>query len=358
MSKLRMGGLFLLFTFATTNLTSGCFEHERAALLRFKHSLSDPSGRLSSWNGNNCCNWQGVDCNNATGYVTRLDLGTDSSDEKLEGNELNSSLAELSHLSYIDFSGNYFGGSPIPEFIGSLTKLRYLNLSSMGFSGIVPHSIGNLSNLRVLDLSNMELVVDDFTWFWSLLSLKSLDLSGLSVVKAPNLHKGLLRMISSLLELSLSRCNLSNSHFHRMHLELNLTRSTIQTLDLHSNLLQGQFPLFLRNLSSLQVLDLSFNQLNSSIPFMNNVQDTGICGLKRLDLSYNSMGGRFTGPSTNVSECAQFSLETLNLNDNMLLGEVPSSLGRLKALRELNLGGNELTGNIPEVRAGNSRHDT
>ncbi|CAI9285707.1 unnamed protein product [Lactuca saligna] len=144
-----MGGLFLLFTFATTNLTSGCFEHERAALLRFKHNLSDPSGRLSSWNGNNCCNWQGVDCNNATGYVTRLDLGTDSSDE-----------------------------NPIPEFIGSLTKLRYLNLSSMGFSGIVPHSIGNLSNLRVLDLSNMELVVDEFSWFSSLLSLKSLDLSG------------------------------------------------------------------------------------------------------------------------------------------------------------------------------------
>ncbi|KAL7601123.1 hypothetical protein Lser_V15G23872 [Lactuca serriola] len=349
MSKLWMGGFFLLFTFATTNLTSGCFEKERAALLRFKHSLSDPSGRLSSWNGNNCCNWLGVGCNNATGYVTRLDLGTDSSVEQLEGNVLDSSLAELSRLSYMDLSGSYFGSSPIPEFVGSLTQLRYLKLSSMGFSGIVPHSIGNLSNLRVLNISNMELVVNDFTWFSSLLSLKSLDLSGLSVVKAPNLHKGLLRMISSLRELSLSGCNLSNSHFHCMHLELNVTRSTIQTLDLHSNLLQGQFPLFLRNLSSLQVLDLSFNQLNSSIPFMNNVQDTGICRLKRLDLSYNSMGGMFTGPSTNVSECAQFSLETLNLNDNMLLGEVPSSLGRLKALRELNLGGNELTGNIPEV---------
>ncbi|XP_023734051.1 receptor-like protein EIX2 [Lactuca sativa] len=348
MSKLWMGGFFLFFTFATTNLTSGCFEKERAALLRFKHSLSDPSGRLSSWNGNNCCNWQGVDCNNATGYVTRLDLGTDSSDEKLEGNELNSSLAELSHLSYIDFSGNYFGGSPIPEFIGSLTKLRYLNLSSMGFSGIVPHSIGNLSNLRVLDLSNMELVVDDFTWFWSLLSLKSLDLSELSIVKAPNLHKVLLCMISSLRELILSGCKLSNSHFDRMHLELNLTHSIIQKLDLHSNLFHGKFPLFLRNLSSLQVLDLSFNELNSSIPFVNYIQDTGICHLKWLDLSHNSMEGRFTGPSTNVSECALFALETLNLNDNQLVGEIPTSLGRLTALRELNLAENKLTGNIPE----------
>ncbi|CAI9285701.1 unnamed protein product [Lactuca saligna] len=345
MRKLWLGKFLLFFTFATTNLASGCYEQEREVLLRFKRSLvSDPSGRLSSWSGNNCCQWQGVGCDNATGHVTTLDLGSPylGFAEMLRVNKLKSSLAEL-------------------------TQLRFLNLSSMGFSGIVPHFIGNLSNLCVLDLSYMDLVVDDFTWVTSLLSLKHLDLSGLSVVKAPNFNKVLLYMISSLQVLLLSGCELSNPHFYGMHLESNLTLSPIHTLDLSSNFLQDEFPLFLQNLTSLQVLDLSFNELNSSIPVMKKVVDlnleqngfTGIqdtrvwrlCQLQRLDLSFNSMEGGFMGPSTNGngSECAQFSLETLNLYENKLVGEIPTSLGRLTALRELNLGWNELTGTIPEA---------
>nr|KAJ0208488.1 hypothetical protein LSAT_V11C500262110 [Lactuca sativa] len=112
-----------------------------------------------------------VGCDNATGHITRHDLEVDRSFlmrpyAKLKGSELNSCLTELSHLSYMDLSGTYFGGSPIPEFIGSLTQLRYLILYSAGFSGMVLHFIGNLSNLRVLDLGDMDLlVVDDFTWF-------------------------------------------------------------------------------------------------------------------------------------------------------------------------------------------------
>ncbi|XP_071735632.1 receptor-like protein EIX1 [Rutidosis leptorrhynchoides] len=369
-------GFFVLFIFVATklllscgadNTSSSCFEHERQSLLRFKHSLiSDPSNRLSSWNETiNCCHWLGVGCDNTTGYVTRLDLRTNS--EQLEGNELNSSLSELTRLSYLDLSGNYFHTSPIPDFIGSMRQLRYLNLSSAGFAGVVSHQIGNLSRLRVLDLSDrnsmMELVVDDFTWLTRLLSLEHLDLSGVNVTGDGAFDKLLLYMIPSLKELHLSNCGLSNSHFNITHFDSNITRSTIQTLDLSSNSFEGQFPLFLQNMTSLRVLDLSTNKLNSSIPLMNNVvelnlagnrfsgiQDTGVwrqCLIKQLDLSFNYMKGGFTGPSTNVSECAKYDLETLILNDNKLNGFIPESLGNLTSLQDLVLSGNQLTGPIP-----------
>ncbi|KAL7614311.1 hypothetical protein Lser_V15G09423 [Lactuca serriola] len=369
---LWVDGFFLLLILAATHLSccscSGCFDHEWRALLRFKRSVSsEPPGLLSSWNGEkNCCEWEGVECDNATGHVTGLHLGRDPLDitPELKGNKLDLCLAELTHLSYMDLSGNDFHGIRIPDFIGSMRQLRFLDLSSAGFSGVVPPVIGNLSSLRVLHLSyNPELVVDDFTWFSNLLSLQHLDLSGLSlgIGKAWNLDKVLLSMIPSLIELRLSECKLSNSHFNH---HLNLTLSTIQTLDLHLNSIGGNFPHFLQNLTSLRVLDLSNNKLNSSIPVMNNIveldlsenkfpriQDVGVWSfsrLKSLDLSFNDMEGELVGPgpSSNVS---RFALETLRLSYNRFCGEIPTSLQRLTSLTSLYLDNNKLTGKIPEA---------
>ena len=147
--------LFLVFFFSTQNIMFSlgmniiCKESERTALLSFKQHLKNSSNSLSSWSGENCCRWAGVVCNNRTDHVVQLQL----QNLGLSG-ELNPSLQELKQLRHLDLSFNKFQGISIPDFLGSLQSLRYLNLSHAGFSGMIPHQLGNLSRLRYLDLSS------------------------------------------------------------------------------------------------------------------------------------------------------------------------------------------------------------
>nr|GEU50007.1 leucine-rich repeat protein [Tanacetum cinerariifolium] len=47
---------------------------ERLALIKFKNSVKDNYGMLSSWVGNDCCRWESVTCDNSTGNVVGLHL--------------------------------------------------------------------------------------------------------------------------------------------------------------------------------------------------------------------------------------------------------------------------------------------
>jgi hypothetical protein len=140
-----------------TNCTAG----ESSALLAFRAGLSDPANILSSWKGGDCCRWKGVYCGNITGHVVRLELkGTDcesgvgSMQEQLLSGNISSSLLGLQHLQYLDLSCNRFEKIQIPDFLGSLHKLRYLDLSMSQFIGRIPPQLGNLSSLQYLNLAS------------------------------------------------------------------------------------------------------------------------------------------------------------------------------------------------------------
>ncbi|KAL7586969.1 hypothetical protein Lser_V15G40721 [Lactuca serriola] len=350
------------------NTTVLLHEQERLALLKFKHSVEDSSGMLSSWVGNDCCMWEGIQCDSITGAVESLHLRGDTEfldfqNEKLVhevyfsgygtfyrvrdgcylvGNEVGSSLAELRHLKYLDLSGNYFQGSQIPEFIGSLKQLIYLNLSNADFQGIIPPHIGNLSNLKVLDLRWNELLAYDMAWTSGLSSLEHLDLSFVDLVRAQN-RDMLLYIIPSLKVLSLSACGLSNADLAPF---LNSSRilPNIKHLDLSFNYFEGPFPVFFQNMTSLSFLDLSGFDLSFSWNFSNLLNI--IPSLSELHLSNCRLNNSHLSPH-HLNFSTLSNIQHLDLSENSIEGIFPSALTNMSSLRVLDLSENRLNSSVP-----------
>ncbi|KAL3635744.1 hypothetical protein CASFOL_020291 [Castilleja foliolosa] len=373
---------------AKNNITFDCVPKEKKALLRFKASLSDPSNRLSSWKTEyECCSWAGVECDKATGHVIELHLGnrdvTENGDPSLlntlRSEMVDSSVMELKYLRYLDLSLNDFQGSSIPASLGSMKHLQHLNLSNANFSGIVPHQLSNLSSLRTLGLGSSifyklynSLIVNDLKWAINFSSLEYLDMSYVNLSRTKDVVK-VLGTLPSLLELRMSNSDLDNTNLPHTNCFNSTLFTNVQHLDLSYNQFEGEFPCFLRNMTSLSFLDLSYNSFNSSahqpFPILMNLSYLDLslnslnhsatwisdfllnksCRFKSLNLRGNQFHGDISGVFTNISKCSSKNLESLDLSSNEFHGHLPEELGELRQLKVLAVSDNQLSGEIPIV---------
>ena len=148
----------LLFFHVASSRQPLCHDSERSSLLRFKESFSikksasgDPSAfsKTALWNleedMSDCCSWDGVECNEDTGYVIELDLGSSCLYGPINST---STLFNLVHLQWLSLADNNFNDSKIPSEIKNLSNLSHLNLSWSLFSGQIPSEILELSKLE------------------------------------------------------------------------------------------------------------------------------------------------------------------------------------------------------------------
>ncbi|KAG6715427.1 hypothetical protein I3842_05G251800 [Carya illinoinensis] len=362
-----------------------CRKKEREALLTFKQGITDPSNRLSSWTGEECCMWNGIGCDNITGHVIQLNLQNPSDESALYGN-ISDSLLQLKHLRYLDLSYNDFEDDHFPSFVPYLQNLRYLKLSYAGrFRGGNPYQLGNLSNLHYLDIRGLSgLDIDNLNWLSHLSLLEFLDMSELNLNKASNWLQ-VMNTLPSLTEVYLYSCLLDNwdpiphvnfsslrvldLSFNRFVSKLDWIRGlrSIDTLDLSSSGIDLDSINWLCNITTLKSLHLSYNQFQGALPSaigglsqllhlnlsFNNLEGVlpksfaNLCNLQRLDLSNNKIGGGLSEILGNASACNVRTLEFINLAENQFSGALPDQLATRPTLSVLLLHSNLLSGPIP-----------
>uniref|UniRef100_A0A0D9YBD3 non-specific serine/threonine protein kinase n=1 Tax=Oryza glumipatula TaxID=40148 RepID=A0A0D9YBD3_9ORYZ len=386
--------LIISQTPSTCCVHARCVAGERDALLSFKASLLDPAGRLSSWQGDDCCQWKGVRCSNRTGNIVALNLrNTDADfwydfydadglnllrggDLSLLGGELSSSLIALHHLRHLDLSCNFFNGTSIPVFMGSFKNLRYLNLSWAGFSGKIPSQIGNLSSLQYLDVSwnyfshehnTFFLSSTDLSWLPRLTFLRHVDMTDVDLSSVRDwVH--MVNMLPALQVLRFSECGLNHtvsklSHSNLTNLEVldlsfnqfyytplqhnwfwDLTSLEELYLSEHAYLAPaGPIPDRLGNMSALRVLDLSCSSIVGLFP--KSLEN--MCNLQVLRMDGNNIDADIREFMQRLPMCSWNSLEELSLDYTNMSGIFPTLIRKMSNLSVLLLSGNMLVGELP-----------
>ncbi|GLJ09760.1 hypothetical protein SUGI_0115410 [Cryptomeria japonica] len=381
---------------------------DEQALFAFKSAIEyDQFNSFATWTSNvSFCNWKGISCSHRRQRVVSLNLSTVG----LVGT-ISPSLGNLSFLRILDLSQNDLRGH-IPHQLGSLSRLQivylytnrlegsipttlsachsitHMSLWENYLAGEIPSALGFLPNLVSIRLGRNNLTGSIPDTLGNISSLNYLDLDENNLDGYIPWELGMLSQLSHLrlafnhltggIPSSLSNCtSLQGMSLIENHLSgeipTKLFSRTIHLTELYmgANNFSGRIPFTLFNCSQLQILELADNRLSGIAP-------SELGKLRRLERLY-LWGNQFTSGSTASlsfltalincsllreidyahnhftghipSSVGQLSthLELLGLDENRIIGDIPSQIGNLTDLTMLGLGSNLLTGEIPSA---------
>ncbi|KAL1103307.1 hypothetical protein V6Z11_D05G430400 [Gossypium hirsutum] len=271
---------------------------------------------------------------------------------KLQG-PLPSSIFQLLNLTHLFLSSNNLSGVIESRMFSNLSNLEYVDLSynSLSLTSNTTSSVNHiLPNLTDLLLSSCNL--SEFPQF--LKGLKSLERLDLSCNKIEGKIPQWMQEVGndSLTYLNVSHNSLTEvEHFPWTNiavfdLSFNLIRgnlpipaSTINVFLISNNSFNGEVSSLICNVTFLQILDLSHNNLSGTIPqCFGNLSNS----LQFLNLKKNKFYG--TIPPTFAKGCQ---LSNFNLNGNLLEGPLTPSILNCNGLEVLDLGNNKINDTFP-----------
>ncbi|KAM3295419.1 hypothetical protein ACQJBY_037985 [Aegilops geniculata] len=240
---------------------------------------------------------------------------------------------------------------------GSVTDV---SLASKGLEGHVSPSLGNLAGLLRLNLSHNSLSGG------LPLELASSDSIIVLDVSFNRLGGDMQKLPSSTPARPLQVLNISSNLFTGGFPSTWLVMNNLVALNASNNSFSGQIPShFCSSSSLLAVVELCYNQFTGSIP-----PGLGNCSMLRvLKAGHNNLRGALSNELFDASLLEYLSLPdnhldgkldgtqiiklrnlaNLNLGGNNFSGKIPDSVGQLKKLEELHLDHNNMSGELPSA---------
>ena len=273
------------------------------------------------------------------------------------GRNLPSSLRHMVKLQRLSFPGCSLGPS-MPDWMGDLTQLTFLDLSKNRLRGSLPSTLSTLTYLTTLRLAD-NLIDSTLHTLQALTNLQSLEIQN-------NLFKG------ELDDDFLSTCWSHLVHFNASENQLSgslpmdlLGHATLRDIDLRYNRFSGSLPSQLLSLNTkLEILALDWNELEGPLP---STVLSDLVAIQTLGISFNLLTGTIPDSMASWRRLQSLSLgnnpfhpgpvppflwrmpslERLHLSNTGLTGTIPKSIGFLSTLRDLDVSWNALTGTLP-----------
>ncbi|KAM5582441.1 receptor-like protein 2 [Rosa sericea] len=287
------------------------------------------------------------------------------------------SLMNCTTLIELNLGYNQLGGDISKLNFSRLTQLSKLDLVENHFTGTLPISLYSCKSLGAIRLSDNDLEGEIKP---EILSLKSLSFLSLTQYRLTNVTGAMqiLMRSQSLTVLILSHNFVGEKMPDGDGLMIDSAFQNLRVLGLPDCQLTGQIPLWLSKLKKLEALDLASNRITGRIPGWLGA----LPNLFIIRLTNNSLSGGFpkelcilqalVSPQKAATQTVHGSLElpiytqrtnasvtelqykylsslprAIYIRNNSLSGRIPTEIGQLQLLQELDLSLNNLLGGIP-----------